>query len=36
MWTKILKISSKNIKEKEELGTDIPVIMDLNYLVGAA
>lgn len=32
-WTEILKIPSKNIKEKEEFGTEIPAIMDLKYLV---
>lgn len=36
MWNKILKISRKNIKEKEEFGTEILSIMDLNYVVGAA
>lgn len=34
MWNEILKISSKNIKEKEEFGTEISAIMGLNYLVG--
>lgn len=36
MRNKILKISRKNIKEKEEFGTEIASVMDLNYVVGAA
>lgn len=35
-WNKIFKISRKNIKEKEEFGTDIASVVDLNYVVGAA
>lgn len=35
-WNKIFKISRKNIKEKEEFGTEIASVMDLNYVVGAA
>jgi len=34
LWNIIFKISSKNLKEKEEFGTEIPAVMDLNYFVG--